>query len=73
MSEKVIGKVLWFDDAKGFGFINVPNRVEDVFVHYTGIETVGKNRRTLHPDQEVSFEIVQGNKGPQAQNVKVLS
>ena len=60
------GKVKWFNDAKGFGFITRESG-PDVFVHHTAIE--GAGFRTLAEDQEVEFEVVQGVKGLQAQNV----
>jgi CspA family cold shock protein len=64
MKEK--GKVKWFNDAKGFGFIARDNG-PDVFVHFSAIQSEGF--RTLAENQEVEFEVVQGAKGPQAQNV----
>ena len=60
------GRVKWFNDSKGFGFISRENG-PDVFVHYSAIQSDGF--RTLAEDQEVEFEVVQGQKGPQAQNV----
>ena len=61
------GRVKWFNDAKGFGFIT-RNEGPDVFVHYTQI--VGEGFRTLSEGQEVAFELVEGPKGLQAQNVR---
>jgi len=63
---KETGKVKWFNDAKGFGFITRENG-PDVFVHHTAIQDQGF--RSLAEGQEVEFEVVQGQKGPQAQNV----
>jgi CspA family cold shock protein len=63
------GKVKWFNDAKGFGFITRESG-PDVFVHHTAIE--GAGFRTLAEEQEVEFEVVQGAKGLQAQNVTKL-
>jgi len=60
------GRVKWFNERKGYGFISVDDG-EDVFVHYSEIQ--GDGFRTLYEDQEVEFEITQGNKGPQAINV----
>ena len=63
------GKVKWFSDTKGYGFIEQENG-EDVFVHFTAIQDEGF--RTLKEGQMVEFEIVQGPKGPQAANVVKL-
>ncbi len=60
------GKVKWFNNAKGYGFIERENG-EDVFVHYTAI--VGEGYRTLEEGQQVEFEVVKGKKGLQATNV----
>ncbi|HXI03389.1 MAG TPA: cold-shock protein [Candidatus Saccharimonadales bacterium] len=62
------GVVKWFNDAKGFGFISVDGEDKDVFVHHTAIQ--GSGHRTLTEGQRVEFEIVQGQKGPAAQNVR---
>jgi len=69
MEVRVTGKVMWFNDAKGFGFIERPDG-EDVFVHYTAI--AGTGFRSLTEGQEVEFEIVDGPKGKQAANVSRL-
>jgi cold shock protein len=66
---RVRGKVKWFNDSKGYGFISQEDG-PDVFVHHSAIQTEGF--RSLKEDQEVEFEVVQGAKGPQAQNVKVV-
>jgi CspA family cold shock protein len=60
------GKVKWFNDAKGYGFI-VADDGREVFVHYTAIESNG--HRTLYEEQTVEFEVTQGPKGLQARNV----
>ncbi|OGP12797.1 MAG: cold-shock protein [Deltaproteobacteria bacterium GWA2_54_12] len=60
------GRVKWFNDTKGFGFIQQESG-EDVFVHYTAI--TGDGFKTLKEGEEVEFEITQGPKGPQASNV----
>ena len=62
------GKVKWFNNSKGYGFIGRDNG-SDVFVHYTAI--VGDGYRTLREGDSVEFEIVQGAKGPQASDVVV--
>jgi len=64
------GVVKWFNSQKGYGFISVPNG-SDVFVHYADISN--KNGKKLSKGQSVSFEAVQGEKGPRAENVKELS
>lgn len=62
------GKVKWFDAKKGFGFIST-EQGNDVFVHYSGIQSNGF--KALKEGQEVTFEINEGKKGPQAVNVQV--
>ena len=69
MAEREIGTVKWFDATKGYGFI-VRDRGGDIFVHYTGIR--GEGYRSLSENQRVEFTIVQGRKGPQAQDVVVV-
>lgn len=65
----VSGRVKWFDEKKGFGFIEQEGGT-DVFVHFRAIE--GQGFKTLADGQEVEFEVESGQKGPQAVNVKVL-
>lgn len=60
------GKVKWFSNEKGYGFIETDGG-EDVFVHFTGI--VGEGFKTLDEGDSVSFEITEGNRGPQASDV----
>ena len=64
--QKGRGKVKWFNDAKGYGFIEQENG-QDVFVHYSAIE--GEGYKSLREGQEVVFDVIQGAKGPQATNV----
>jgi CspA family cold shock protein len=66
---RVRGKVKWFSDSKGYGFISQADG-PDVFVHHSNIS--GEGFRTLEEGQEVEFEIVEGKKGPQAQDVVKL-
>ncbi len=63
------GIVKWFNNEKGYGFIECDDG-EDVFVHFTGIQEEGF--RTLEEGQKVSFDVVEGNRGPQASNVVKL-
>lgn len=64
------GTVKWFNAEKGYGFITRDDGQGDVFVHFSAI--VGTGYRTLEEGQKVSFDIVDGEKGPKAQNVVVL-
>ena len=64
------GTVKWFNAEKGFGFIAQDDGGADVFVHYSAIQTQGY--RTLEDNQRVEFEITQGAKGPQAENVRAI-
>ena len=59
-----IGLVKWFNDAKGYGFIQQEGSDKDVFVHYTAIQ--GEGFKTLAEGQKVEFELIEGPKGPQA-------
>ncbi len=63
------GKVKWFNESKGFGFIETDGG-GDVFVHYKSIQSSGF--KTLQEGQRVSFDIQQGEKGPAAENVKTI-
>jgi CspA family cold shock protein len=65
------GTVKWFNAEKGFGFIAQDGGGPDVFVHYTAINSSGF--RSLEENQAVEFDVTQGPKGPQAENVQPLS
>ncbi len=67
---KVTGQVKWFNNAKGYGFIGRSDGA-DVFVHYSAI--MGDGYKSLQEGETVEFEIVQGQKGPQASNVARLA
>ena len=61
------GKVKWFSNVKGYGFLQAEGVTGDIFVHYKSIQ--GEGYKTLKEEEEVEFELVQGEKGPQASNV----
>ena len=63
---RITGKVKWFNNSKGYGFIEQPG-FSDIFVHYSAIQ--GDGFKTLEEGQEVEFEVTQGPKGPQAEKV----
>ncbi len=62
------GVVKWFNDSKGYGFISVDGESKDVFVHHSGIS--GEGYKSLTEGQRVEFDIVPGQKGPAAENVR---
>jgi len=64
------GTVKFFNSDKGFGFITPTNGEKDVFVHYSNV--AGDGYKTLEEGQQVEFDLAQGRKGPEAQNVRVL-
>ena len=66
MAEREVGTVKWFNNSKGFGFIARANGT-DVFVHFSALR--GEGYRSLEDGQQVEFEVVEGEKGPQAQDV----
>lgn len=70
MANRETGTVKWFDNAKGFGFIQ-RNGQDDVFVHFRQI--IGEGYRTLQEGQQVQFNVVQGQKGLQAEQVAVVT
>ncbi len=69
MAERVTGSVKWFNEGKGFGFI-AREGGKDVFVHHSGIS--GEGFKTLAEGDTVEFDITEGPKGPQAENVKKI-
>ncbi|HSG82595.1 MAG TPA: cold-shock protein [Gemmatimonadota bacterium] len=64
---RITGTVKWFNDSKGFGFITPENGQKDCFVHHTAIQAEGF--KTLKEGERVEFDMVEGTKGPAAQNV----
>ncbi len=67
---RTTGKVKWFNEAKGFGFITRDDGQKDCFVHYSAIQ--GNGFKTLKEGDKVEFDVVQGQKGPAANNVTVV-
>ena len=70
MSERMIGTVKWFNNAKGYGFITQDSG-DDIFVHFRQIR--GEGYRTLQEGQKVEFSMIQGQKGLQAEDVSAVS
>ncbi len=64
---RTIGTVKWFNDSKGFGFITPEDGSKDCFVHHTAIQ--GSGFKSLSEGEQVEFDVVQGQKGPAAENV----
>ena len=71
MATQVNGTIKWFNKDKGFGFIGQDNGGKDVFVHYRQLSNY-EDRASLNDGQKVIFEIGEGEKGPQAENVRPL-
>lgn len=67
---RTTGTVKWFNDKKGFGFISREDGEKDCFVHHTAIQ--GTGFKSLREGERVEFDVVQGQKGPAAENVKVV-
>lgn len=73
MADLQNGTVKWFNSEKGFGFIQPENGGDDLFVHFRQVNnTSGYGRVSLEDGQKVTFEVGQGQKGPQAENVTAL-
>ena len=73
MADLINGTVKWFNSEKGFGFIQPDDGGKDVFVHFRQINSSGFGRVSLDEGQKVTFVIGQGDKGPQAENVTIVS
>ncbi len=71
MSERVKGKVKWFNASKGYGFLERENGEADVFVHFSAIQ--GDGFRSLEEGEDVEFSVAQTDKGLQAENVAKIS
>jgi CspA family cold shock protein len=67
----VAGKVKWFNDEKGFGFLTRDDGEKDVFCHFSAIQ--GEGFKSLVEGQEVAFDVVDGQKGPAAENVRSVA
>lgn len=70
MSERELGTVKWFNNARGYGFITRGENSDDIFVHYRNIR--GEGYRSLNEGQQVEFAILEGEKGLQAEDVATL-
>lgn len=68
---RITGSVKWFNDSKGFGFITREDGEKDVFVHHTAIQ--GEGYKSLAEGERVEFDVVDGQKGPAAENVTRLT
>jgi len=72
MADTKNGTVKWFNDEKGYGFIQQEDGGDDVFVHFRQVNNPNGGRVTLSDGQQVTFEIGEGQKGPQAENVTAV-
>ncbi|MCW8837847.1 MAG: cold-shock protein [Thiovulaceae bacterium] len=72
MAELLDGTVKWFNDEKGYGFIEQKDGGKDVFVHFRQVNNPDGGRVTLKDGQAVTFELGEGQKGPQAENVTAV-
>lgn len=72
MADLKNGTVKWFNDEKGFGFIQPEDGSKDVFVHFRQVNRTGYGRVSLAEGQKVTFEVEEGQKGPQATNVTAI-
>ncbi|MBY0244918.1 MAG: cold shock domain-containing protein [Sphingobacteriaceae bacterium] len=66
----MVGTVKWFNDTKGYGFITPENGGKDIFCHHSAIHATGL--RSLSDGQQVEFDVKEGSKGPEAENVKLV-
>ena len=72
MAELLNGTVKWFNEEKGYGFIQQNNGGNDLFVHFRQVNRTGPGRVSLAEGQAVTFEVGEGQKGPQAENVTAM-
>ncbi len=72
MADLLKGTVKWFNEEKGYGFIQQEDNGKDLFVHFRQVNNSGSGRVSLAEGQQVTFEIGEGQKGPQAENVTPL-
>jgi CspA family cold shock protein len=70
MMNMATGTVKWFNDAKGFGFITPDDKSEDLFAHFSAIQSSGF--KSLQENQRVSFDVTTGPKGKQASNIQII-
>jgi CspA family cold shock protein len=70
MAEKIQGKVKWFNEDKGYGFIEREDGGDDVFLHYSELKDTDRGFKSIEEDAAVEFEVEPGPKGPKATNVQ---